>query len=287
MITALNIGVNGMLMGLIYGLMALSLSVVFGVTKIVNFAHGEILVFSALIAITCYNCFDIHPLVILPLLCAFLFVGGYYLQWGIINHLLKASAHSQFIALSAIAIIFLNLQLLMFGSNAQSVMTLESLDSLSVGPFLIDYMRLLAAGVAVITTLLAYGFIYYTSSGKAIRACTDNRFAALTIGLNDKHLYALSFAVAGSILGVTGCLFSLLMDISPQLGPQLTLLSFTIVIIGGLNNQAGALLGGVIVGTIEAYTAFYYQSSLKSLVSFVLLILILLIRPQGLLMKRA
>jgi branched-chain amino acid transport system permease protein len=286
MITALNIGINGILIGLIYGLMALSLSVVFGVTRIVNFAHGEILVFGSLIAITCYHAFGIHPLIILPFLCIFLFVGGYSLQWGIINHLLKSSEHSQFIALSAIAIIFLNLQLLMFGSNSQSVVTSSSLESIAVGPFLIDYMRLLAAGVAVLTTLLTYSFIYYTSSGKAIRACTDNRFAALTIGLNDKHLYALSFAVAGSILGVTGCLFSLLMDISPQIGPQLTLLSFTIVIIGGLNNQAGALLGGIIVGTVEAYTAFYSQSSLKSLVSFGLLILVLLVRPQGLLTRR-
>lgn len=285
--TALNIGINGLLMGLVYGLMSLSLSIVFGVTRIVNFAHGEILVLSSLILITCYYSFDIHPFIILPFLCAFLFVGGYVLQWGLINKLLKTSEHSQFIALIAIAIIFLNSQLLIFGSNVQSIVTPSSLESVSIGPLLIDYMRLIAAVVAVVTTFLVYGFIYYTSYGKAIRACTDNRFAALTIGLNDRHLYALSFAIAGCILGVTGCLFSLLMDISPQLGPQLTLLSFTIVIIGGLKNQAGALLGGVIIGVVEAYTAFYGQSSLKSLVSFAILIIVLLIRPQGLLMKRS
>ncbi|RZI46740.1 branched-chain amino acid ABC transporter permease [Candidatus Finniella inopinata] len=287
MIVALTIGVNGLLMGLVYGLMALGLSVVFGVTRIVNFAHGEILVLSGLVMATLYNTFGINPLFTLPFLALALFAGGYGLQQKIVNRLLKTSDHSQFIALSAIGIILLNIQLSIFGSQSQFIVTPYSLQSISVGPMLIDFMRLVTAGVALLTTGILFYFYYYTSTGKAIRACADNRFTAQAIGLNDRHLYALSFGIAGIVLAVSGCLFSLLMDISPLAGPQLTLLSFTIVIIGGLTHQAGPLLGGIVLGIVEAYTAFYAQSSLKSLVSFGFLILILLIRPQGLLTRRA
>ena len=287
MIVALTIGINGLLMGLVYGLMALGLSVVFGVTRIVNFAHGEILVLSGLVIATLYNTLGMHPLFTLPILALVLFLGGYGLQHKVINRLLKTSDHSQFIALSAIGIILLNLQLSIFGSQSQFIVTPYSLQSVSIGPLLIDFMRLVAAGVALLTTGILFYFFYYTSTGKAIRACADNRFAAQVIGLHDHRLYALSFGIAGIVLAVSGCLFSLLMDISPQSGPQLTLLSFTIVIIGGLTHQAGPLVGGIVLGVVEAYTAFYAQSSLKSLVSFGLLILILLVRPQGLLMRRS
>ena len=286
MIVALNIGLNGLLMGLVYGLMALGLSVVFGITRIVNFAHGEILVLGGLLIVTCSHVLQINPLIILPFLALALFVGGYVLQQKIINRLLRTSDHGQFIALSAIGIILLNLQLSIFGSQSQSILTFYNLNSVSVGPLLIDFMRLLAAGVALATTAILFYFFYYTSTGKAIRACTDNRLAAQAIGLDHRRLYALSFGIAGIVLAVSGCLFSLLMDISPQMGPQLTLLSFTIVIIGGLTHQVGPLIGGIVLGVVEAYTAFYAQSSLKSLVSFGLLILILLIRPQGLLTRR-
>ncbi len=287
MITALNIGINGFLMGLVYAVMALGLSVVFGVTRIVNFAHGEMLILAALLAITVYHHFHIHPLVLMPVLSILMFVAGYLLQHHCIAPLLKGPEHSQFIALTAIAMIVLSGQLLIFGSDVQSVLTPSSLESFTWGPFLIDRIRVLTAAVALITAALLFVFFYYTHTGKAIRACAENRFAAKVIGLNDQRLYAISFGIGSAVLAVSGCLFSLLMDITPQAGPHLTLLSFVIVIIGGLNQMAGPLAGGILLGIAEAYTAFYGQSSYKSFVSFSLLILILLIRPQGLLSKRA
>lgn len=287
MITAVNIGLNGILTGTVYGLMALSLSVIFGVTRIVNFAHGEILVLSALTSIVAHHFFGIHPFSISPILALILFLGCYALQYTLIHSLLKTSEYSQFIALSAIAIILVNFQLFVFGSDSQSVLTASSLRSISLGPFLIDYMRLWSSVISLLTVMLLYMFFHFTSQGKSIRACADNRFAAKIIGLNDRHLYALSFGIAGIVLAISGSLMSTLMDISPQLSPQLTLLSFTIVIIGGLGSQMGSLLGGILVGVIESYTAFYSQSSLKSLVSFILLILVLLVRPHGLMGQRS
>ena len=287
MISILTVGINGLLMGLVYGLMALGLSVVFGVTRIINFAHGEMLVLSALITTICYQTWGINPLLLLPFLSVALFAAGYGLQRHLINRLLNISDHGQFIALMAIGIILLNVELCFFGSQPQSIITSYSLYSFHIGPFLIDFIRILAAAVALVTTFILFLFFRYTSTGTAIRACVDNRSAAKVIGLNDQRLYAISFGVSGIVLAISGCLFSLLMDISPQTGPQLTLLSFIIVIIGGMTHQAGPLVGGIILGIAEAYTAFYAQSSFKSLISFGLLIIILLIKPQGLLTRRA
>jgi len=281
-----SLGFAGLCTGLMYAFMAAGLSVVFGVTKIINFAHGEMLVLGAFIAITLHRVFGMDPLVLIPFVSFLMFIMGYYLQKGVINRLLKRSEHSQFLALAAIAMILLNLQQIFFGSEAAAIVVSYSLHSFEIGGILFDAVRLLTGGIALIVLLLLFAFFYHTSSGKAIRACADNLLGAKTIGLNYKKLYALSFGIAAACLGVAGTLFSLTVDVTPYTAPQLTLLSFIIVILGGLGSMGGVLLGGLLIGVIETYAAFFVQGSLKSLFSFLLLIVILLIRPEGLLAKK-
>ncbi|MBY0462380.1 MAG: branched-chain amino acid ABC transporter permease [Alphaproteobacteria bacterium] len=203
-----------------------------------------------------------------------------------INSLLDRSVHSQFLALAATAIILLNLQQIIFGSEANAIVVSYSFQSIEILGILLDTVRLLTGGIAFAVVFSLFIFFYYTSYGKAIRACADNLMGAQIIGLNYKKLYALSFAVAAACLGVAGTLLSLIIDVTPHTAPQLTLLSFIIVILGGLGSMVGALVGGILIGVIEAYAAFFVQGSLKSLFSFLILILILLVRPKGLMVKK-
>lgn len=286
LITLINVGINGTLTGMLYGLMALGLSIIFGVTHIINFAHGEMLILASLLAISLYSLFSVPLLMLLPLVGGLMFIFGYLLQKGLINRLLSHSSHSQFITMAGIALVLLNLEQLIFGTEAKSLVTSYSLASLQFGDFLIDYPRLFAAIGATITVIILFFLFKSTYYGKAIRACADNLFGAKIIGLNYPNLYAISFGIACLAIGISGTLLSLVIDITPQAGPQFTLLGFIIVILGGLGNITAALAGGVLVGIIEAYAAFFTSASLKSLFSFIFLIFALLIRPQGLFGKR-
>jgi branched-chain amino acid transport system permease protein len=282
----ISLGLAGIFTGLIYALIAVGLSVVFGVTRIVNFAHGEMLVLAAFLAIYLHKLLGVDPLILIPVVGIIMFVMGYFLQKGMINSLLDRSVHSQFLALAATAIILLNLQQIIFGSEANAIVVSYSFQSIEIWGILLDTVRLLTGGIAFAVVFSLFIFFYYTSYGKAIRACADNLMGAQIIGLNYKKLYALSFAVAAACLGVAGTLLSLIIDVTPHTAPQLTLLSFIIVILGGLGSMVGALVGGILIGVIEAYAAFFVQGSLKSLFSFLILILILLVRPEGLMVKK-
>ena len=283
----LNVVVAGLLTGLVYGLMALGLSVIFGVVRVVNFAHGEMMTVAMYAATALFAAFSLDPfLAVLPVAAVF-FLVGYALQAGIINPFITRPEHSQFMLLVAVAIILVNALLIVFGPDARNVQVDYQLESYELGKLLIDKARVFAAGLAVVAALLLFSFFRFTLTGKAIRACADNYLGAKVVGLNVKHLYALTFGLGSACVAVAGCALVLLVDVTPGLGPYYTLLAFVIVIVGGLGSMGGALLGGVLIGVSEAVAGLFIAPSAKSMFSFGLLILVLLLRPQGLLGKRA
>jgi branched-chain amino acid transport system permease protein len=283
----LNVVVAGVLTGLVYGLMALGLSVIFGVVRVVNFAHGEMMTVAMYAAAALFAAFSLDPfLAVLPVAAAF-FLLGYALQAGIINPFITRPEHSQFMLLVAVAIILVNALLIVFGPDARNVQVGYQLESYELGKLLIDKARVFAAGLAVAAALLLFSFFRFTLTGKAIRACADNYLGARVVGLDVKHLYALTFGLGSACVAVAGCALVLLVDVTPGLGPYYTLLAFVIVIVGGLGSMGGALLGGVLIGVSEAVAGLLIAPSAKSMFSFGLLILVLLLRPQGLLGKRA
>jgi branched-chain amino acid transport system permease protein len=215
------------------------------------------------------------------------FVLGYALQAGVINPFITRPEHSQFMLLVAVAIILVNALLIVFGPDARNVQVDYQLESYEIGKLLIDKARVFAAGLAVLAAAALFSFFRFTLMGKAIRACADNYLGARVVGLNVKHLYALTFGVGSACVAVAGCALVLLVDVTPGLGPYYTLLAFVIVIVGGLGSMGGALLGGVLIGVSEAVAGLLIAPSAKSMFSFGLLILVLLLRPQGLLGKRA
>jgi len=283
----LNVVVAGVLTGLVYGLMALGLSVIFGVVRVVNFAHGEMMTVAMYAAAALFAAFSLDPfLAVLPVAAVF-FLLGYALQAGIINPFITRPEHSQFMLLVAVAIILVNALLIVFGPDARNVQVDYQLESYELGKLLIDKARVFAAGLAVVAALLLFSFFRFTLTGKAIRACADNYLGARVVGLNVKHLYALTFGLGSACVAVAGCALVLPVDVTPGLGPYYTLLAFVIVIVGGLGSMGGALLGGVLIGVSEAVAGLLIAPSAKSMFSFGLLILVLLLRPQGLLGKRA
>ena len=281
-----NVVIAGLLTGLVYGLMALGLSVIFGVVRVVNFAHGEMMTIAMYATVVLFAALKVDPfLVVLPVAAAF-FVFGYALQAGLINPFITRPEHSQFMLLLAVAIILVNALLVTFGPDARNVQVEYQLESFALGPLLFDKARVFAAATAVAASAALFAFFRFTLPGKAIRACADNYFGAKVVGLNVKRLYALTFGLGAACVAVAGCAMVLLVDVSPPLGPAYTLLAFVIVIVGGLGSMAGALLGGVLIGVSEAVAGLLIAPSAKSMFSFGLLILVLLFRPQGLLGKR-
>ena len=282
----INVTIAGVLTGLVYGLMALGLSVIFGVVRVVNFAHGEMMTIAMYAAVVLFATFKLDPfLAMLPVAVAF-FALGYAMQAGFINPFITRPEHSQFMLLVAVAIIMVNALLMIFGPDARNVQNDYQLESWEIGRILIDKARLYAAGAALVATAALFAFFRMTLTGKAIRACADNHVGALVVGLNVKHLYALTFGLGSACLAVAGCAMVLLVEVTPSLGPAYTLLAFVIVIVGGLGSMGGSLLGGVLIGVSEALAGLFIAPSAKSMISFALLILVLLFRPQGLLGRK-
>ncbi len=283
----LNVAVAGILTGLVYGLMALGLSVIFGVVRVINFAHGEMMSIAMFLAVVLFSAFHLDPLIMLLPIAAVMFVFGYVLQAGLINPFMTRPEHSQFLLLVAVGIIIVNVLLIVFGPDARTVQTSYAYDSFQLGPVLVDASKAYAGVAAIVFAAGLFAFFRFSLVGKAIRACADNYTGALVVGLNVNRLYALSFALGTACVGAAGSMMTLIVDVTPNLGPTYTLLAFVIVITGGLGSMAGALLGGVLIGLTEALAGLLFTPSAKSMFAFAILVLVLLFRPQGLFSKRA
>src|SRR5256714_9157410 len=282
----LNVAVSGLLTGLVYGVMARGMAVIFGVVGVVNFAHGEMMTIAMYIAIVLFQAFKLDPLVMMVPVAGVLFALGYVMQAGLINPFVDRPEHSQFMLLVAVAIIMVNLLLLIFGPDARSVQTSYSFDSFAFGRIIVDATKVYAGGAAIMVAAVLFAFFKFTAVGKAIRACADNYTGALVVGLDVKRLYALTFGLGAACVGAAGSMLVLIIDVTPPLGPAYTLLAFVIVITGGLGSMAGALAGGVLIGMTEALAGLLFTPSAKSMFAFGLLVLVLLFRPQGILGKR-
>src|SRR6266508_3624853 len=246
---------NGLLFGGAYSLMAVGLTLIFGVMRIVNFAHGDMMVW------------------------------GMYLAYLLAAHL-GVDPYLGFVA-CALALLLENAALVVFGPEPQRVPSVLGQSTIWLGPVFVDVPRLVTFVVAIVLTLLLYGFLFRTDLGKSIRAAADNPYGALVIGTDVKRVYAVAFGIGAACVGAAGALTAPIVPFSPSLGLSASVTSFTIVIIGGMGSLAGAFFGGLLVSVAESLGAVFLAPSLKELVSFSLLIVILLFRPAGLFGKRA
>ncbi len=277
---------KGLLAGMVYGLMALGLSVIFGVMRVVNFAHGEMMVVGMYLAWAAFEYAGINPLFSLPLIALVFFGVGYVLQRTLIQPFINRPEYQQFLLLLAVALIIVNVCVATVGPDSRGVQLDSQFDSYELGPFVFDAVRVHAAVAALVIAGLLWLFFTRTRTGKSIRAAADNHMGALVVGLDVRRLYAITFGVGTACVGAAGALMITIVPVTPFLSAEYTLLAFVIVIVGGLGSMTGALLGGLLIGVSEAVAGLLLDPSLKSMFSFGLLIVVLLLRPQGLMGRR-
>jgi len=291
-----QLAVSGFLMGGVYSLIALGLSLIFGVMKVINFAHGEMMVWGMYVAYTVFLRTGIDPFFSFLVSAAVLFILGYVLQRTVVNRILDSPEAMQVLPLVGMAMVFENSARIIWGPDYISPQSRFSLSSLSIGDLMIDVPRLLAFSLAIIITIIVLLFLKKTDTGKSIRAAADNRTGALLVGKDINRIYAVCFGVGTACVGVAGGLLVPIMPLSPHIGAPFTMISFIIVILGGMGSLTGAMVGGFIVGIAESIgpeliTGLFhgiglgldFPNTMKQVVSFFILIVILLLKPQGLL----
>jgi branched-chain amino acid transport system permease protein len=275
------------LFGGVFSLMAVGLTLIFGVMRVVNFAHGDMMVWGMYLAWLMATRGGIDPYVGFVVCAAALFVLGFVVQHVLVQRIVDAPHEMQILLMLGVALVLENTALLAFGPEPHRVRSALAQSTVWLGPVFVDVARLIAFGVAVVLTLLLSLFLFRTDLGRSIRAAADNTYGALVIGTDVPRVYAVAFGVGAACVGAAGALVAPLLPFQPPTGLQLSVASFNIVIIGGMGSLLGAFVGGLLVAVAESLGAVFLKPSLKELVSFSLLVLILLFRPAGLFGRRA
>jgi branched-chain amino acid transport system permease protein len=277
----LNVITGGILIGVVYALIALGLTIIFGVMRVVNFAHGEMVVIGMYAGYELWSLTGFPPWTLAPAAAALLFLLGYVLQKTIVNAFIDRPQHAQFILFIAFALIITGLHLVIFGPDPRPIQIIESMQSYAIGPLRFDVLRTQAALMAIGLIGLLMLFLRYSTIGTSIRAAADSLVGAQVIGIRVRNVYAVTAGIGMASAGAAGALIAPLFDTQPFLATDFTLIAFIIVIVGGLGSLGGALVGGVLIGLAEAMAALSVSPSLKTVFSYALLVLVLLLRPNG------
>jgi branched-chain amino acid transport system permease protein len=279
----LQLLVSALLTGIIYALMAIGLSLVFGVLKVINFAHGEFVMLAMYATYFVFRFLGIDPYVSILITVPMFFLIGVAIHLGIIKHIIHAREEAQIIATFGIAFALRYGAILFWSSRQRSVLTPYAENILRIGPVSIDLPHLLGALIAAGLITLLFVFLYSTMLGRAIRAVADQTTAALTVGINVGRIYYIAIGLGLACVAVCGAVMIPFEDVFPTLGANFTLLCFVIVVLGGMGSLWGCLLGGIIIAQIEMMVAFFAAPVLTAFAYFVVFIMILILRPAGLL----
>jgi branched-chain amino acid transport system permease protein len=277
---------SGLLFGGVYSLMAVGLTLIFGVMRVINFAHGDMMVWGMYLAYLLAVRAGIDPYLGLIACAAALFALGVVVQRALVDRIVNAPHEMQILLMLGVALVLENLALVVFGPEPTRVRTPLAAASWYLGPLYVDVARLVTFVVAIVLTVLLSLLLFRTDVGRAIRAAADNPYGALVVGTNVRRVHAVAFGVGAACVGAAGALVSPILPFQPATGLSLSITSFNIVIIGGMGSLLGAFVGGLLVAVAESLGAVFLRPSLKELVSFLLLIIILLFRPAGLLGRR-
>ena len=276
---------SGFLMGGVYGLIAFGLSLVFGVMRVSNFAHGDLLMVAMYVSAFFWDAFGIQPYISIVFIGILFFILGYLLQKFAITPILKSERSREPIRIllftAGLSTILQNIALMTMGGSPKSLTTDLSMATAKAGTLIVSLPRLLAFIFSVLITLGLWAFISKTDTGRAMRAVSQDRQVALLMGINEYKTYALAFGIGACLLGLAGSMISSFMYIFPTMGSAYTLRSFVIVALGGIGSIPGALIGGVIIGVIESVSAQFMPASYSEVVVFIIFILVLTIKPSG------
>jgi branched-chain amino acid transport system permease protein len=276
---------SGLLVGGVYALIGIGLTIIFGVMRVINFAHGELLMLGMYASWFIFTRFGVDPYVSLVATAPLLFLWGAFLQKVFINRVLNALPQNQILLTIGLGLIMSNAMLLVFTSDYRILSTTYSSSSFDVLGLSVSQPLLYSFLVTVVITTALFLFLQRTDTGQAIRATAQDRDAAQLMGINVQWTSVLAFGIGSALAGTAGALIAPTYYIFPQVGATFTLKAFVIVVLGGMGSIVGATLGGLIIGVTESMSAIYVASGLKELVVFVLFLALLLFKPSGLLGK--
>jgi branched-chain amino acid transport system permease protein len=282
---------NGITTGAVYALIALGLTLIYGVLHIINFAHGAALMVALYAVYLLRQHLGIDPYLALPIVVPGMFVLGYALQRGIINRASHGKDENILLVTLGLSIVMENLALLLFKSDTRTIDTAYTLTtvpiSIGVASAMIALPKLVAFGGALVTSALLILVVQRTDLGRAIRAVAKEKQGARLMGIDVEHVYAMCFGIGLACLGAAACFLLPAYYVNPQVGNGFVLVAFTIVVLGGMGSFAGALIGGLLIGVVESLGGLVLGESLGQIGIFLIFIAVLLFRPQGLFGARA
>jgi branched-chain amino acid transport system permease protein len=277
---------NGVTVGAIYALVALGLALIYGVLHIINFAHGSILMLALYAGFFLFRLAGVDPYVAILILAPGFFVFGYVLQRFVIAPISFGKDTNVLLVTLGLSIIFDNLALYLWTSNTRTIDVPYAQIFVDVGVTAIALPRLIAVGAAVVIGLLFWLVMTRTDLGRAIRAVSKERHGARIVGISVEHIFAMSFGLGSAVVAIAACLLLPTFYVTPQVGNAFVLIAFTTVVLGGMGSFIGALLGGLLLGVVEAVSGIFLGESLGQIGIFVIFILVLLFRPTGLFGQR-
>jgi branched-chain amino acid transport system permease protein len=275
----LSVLIAGLLLGGIYGLVALGLNLIFGVVRIVNFAQGELVMLSMYLTYWLYTQLGITPYLALLVVAPVLFVAGLLLQRWVLQPL-QNEPMMQIFATFGLVILFQNLVLGATGGQAMSVDWPFAREVVQIGAIKVNGARLITLAAVTVITIGLHLFLRDTMPGRAIRAVIQDQRAARAMGINVERTYRLTFGVGAALAGVAGALLTPIFTLSPWIGNNFVLAAFAVVVLGSV---WGAYIGGLLVGLVEAFAGFYIDPALRQAIWFLIFIAVLILRPAGLL----
>jgi branched-chain amino acid transport system permease protein len=276
---------SGVLVGGVYALIGIGLTLIFGVMRVINFAHGELLMVGMYLTFFVFTLLGIDPFLSIVIVIPLMFLFGAFLQRIFIHRVLDALPQNQILLTIGLGLIMSNTVMLVFTSDYRILTTSYSSAAVTLAGISISKPLFISFVVTAAITAILYWFLIETNTGQAIRATAQDREAAQLMGVNVRRMGVVAFGIGSALAGTAGALISPTYYIFPQVGGAFTLKAFVIVVLGGMGSIIGATLGGIVIGAVESLAAVYVSSGLKELFVYVLFLLVLLLKPSGLLGK--
>jgi branched-chain amino acid transport system permease protein len=278
---------NGLLTGAVYGLVALGLTLIYGVLHIINFAHGALLTAAMFAAFFAHRLLGLDPYLAALGLTPLFFALGYGLQRFVIGPAAHGEDRNILLVTLALAVVIENALLYAFGADTRTLNLAYAFDVVDVGVAFLALPRVIGFGVVLAVALVLWLILALTDTGKAIRAVAKEKLGAELSGIDVAHVYAVTFGLGTACLAIAACLLIPTYYVNPHIGNAFVLVAFTIVVLGGMGSVTGALIGGLFVGVVESLCGLYLGESLGQIGIFIMFILVLLLRPSGLFGERA
>jgi branched-chain amino acid transport system permease protein len=273
---------NGLMTGAVYALIALGLTLIYGVLHIINFAHGALLTAAMFAAFFAHHLLRLDPYVAAVLLTLLFYGLGYGLQRFVIGPAAHGEDRNILLVTLGLAVVIENALLYAFRADTRTINLPYAFDTVEIANAFIAVPRVVAFGVVIVVALALWLYMGWTDNGKAIRAVAKEKLGAELSGINVAHIYAMTFGLGTACLAIAACLLLPTYYVNPSAGNAFVLIAFTIVVLGGMGSVVGALIGGLFVGVVESLSGLFLGESLGQIGIFVMFILVLLFRPTGL-----